>query len=216
MASVRMSNDLRKRIKKAAQQLFEKSLQKIENSFATDYHDRVAQEFVIVEFQPHIVVGNIPLQYLDKVNRVTYKINYPIGSTEAEYSWDEEVLVNPIKIIKLYDYYSEGYGNAKILTIPGTFQFSLALQTELGNWRTKLQDCRKEESDFMDEITRITSRCNTVKQFLDTWPQGENLLPADVLQKFNKKPEKREKIPMITEEASVTLSATLLKRTIMS
>lgn len=216
MASVRMSNSLRKQIKNAAENLFLKSKDIIIKSFATDFHDRAAREYVAVEFQPHISAGNIPIQYLANVNRVSYAINYHVNAEQAEYAWDEEVLVNPIKIIKLYDFYSEGYGKAKILSVPKTFDFSQELQNELTVWRKKLRECHEEETAFMDEIKRITERCNTVKQFLDTWPQGENLLPDGVLRVFNKKPEKREKIPIITEEASITLSATLLKRTIMS
>lgn len=216
MASVRMSNTLRVKIENAASFLFTKSTNKIVASFATDFHDRAAKEFVAVEFQPHISAGNIPIQYLTNINQVTYKINYVMGNAPTEYAWDSETLINPIKIIKLYDFYSEGFGKSKILTIPDGFSFSKGLEQELSDWRNKLADCRVEESDFMAEIKRITKRCNTVKQFLDTWPQGENLLPAEILRNFNKKPEKREKIPIITEEASITLSATLLKRTIMS
>ena len=214
MASVRMSNSLRSKIRSTAQGLFANSSNTIRDSFAKDFHDRAAREFVEYQFTPHMSI--MPAEYTATINRVTYYINYAVENQEAEYAWDEEILLNPIKIIKIYDYYSEGYGNGKILSIPKEFEFSQILRNELSLWRKKLRDCQTEESEFLDEITRITTRCNTVKQYLDTWPQGENLLPAEILQTFNKKPEKREKVPIITEEASVTLSATLLKRTIMS
>lgn len=218
MSSVRMSNNLRKQIEIAAKALFIKSEHKIRTSFAVDYHDRAAKEFVDTEFKPHITAGNIPIQYLAKINAVTYKMPYKVneGGGIIVYDWSDEALLNPIEIIKLFDYYSEGFGKAKVLTIPPKFKFSMVLQDELSTWRRKIRTCNEEENDFMTEIKRITSRCNTIKQFLDTWPQGENLLPADVMRAFNTKPKKREKVPLITEEASVTLSATLLKRTIMS
>lgn len=214
MASVRMSNNLRKQIENAATNLFLKSKEKIRAAFPKDFHDRAAREYVNYKFVPQI--PTIPEEYLVKINQVTYSIKYLVNESPIEYDWDSETLLNPLQIIKLYDFYSEGFGKAKLLTIPKGFNFSAELQDELTVWRKKLRDCHEEESAFMAEIKRITTRCNTIKQFLDTWPQGENLLPAETMRAFNVKPEKREKVPIITEEASVTLSATLLKRTIMS
>lgn len=217
MSSVRMSETIRKQIVYTGDQIFNASEARLFNKLASDIHDRAAAEYVAVEFTPHI--KNFPTQWLVSAANVSYSIKYYLGpepATEMEYSFSEESLMIPVRIAKILGFYSTTYGNTTLLTIPKSFVFSLELSSEISKWRQAIQDTHKEKVAFMDELKSILQRCNTLKQFLDTWPQGENLVSANILAKLNERPVREKKEPMLTEEASVALSTTLLKRTLMS
>jgi hypothetical protein len=71
--------------------------------------------------------------------------------------------------------------------------------------------------NFINELSSILERCNTLKQFLNAWPQGENLVPADVMRTYNAPPEKRvNPLEHIAPEVSTELSVALLKQTIVN
>jgi len=214
MSSVRMSEKLRERIVQKGQSIFNTSVARLQNNLAADFHDRAATEYIRSEINQFI--PDIPDNWCAKIDHVTYKINYQLNALLTQWSWTEETLVKKQTIPKIYGLYSEGFGDSKTLNIPDKFQFSQKLMDELSTWRTAIHKANSEKTEFMDELKRILKRCNTLKQFLDTWPQGENIVPAEILAKLNEKPVREKKEPLITEEASVALSTTLLKRTLMS
>ena len=214
MSSVRMSEKLRERIVQNGEAIFTASDKRARGNLAKDIHDRAAAEYVKAEL--HIIAG-IPAAFHGNVSHVSYKLKYKLeGDATHEMSWNEAPLLKKITIPKIYDIYSESYGNSKVLNIPPSFVFSESLGEEVSKWRLAIRKVELERKDFMDELKRILKRTNTLKQFLDAWPQGENLVPNDVLAKLNEKPVREKKEPLMTEEASVALSTTLLKRTLMS
>ena len=215
MASVRMSNDLRKRIINNGNRLFDKSINVLQETLAGDIHDRAAKEFVDFKFKKYIDL--VPDEWIDTIGRVNYKIKFTVGEgEESVYSFNDETLIKTLKIVRLHGLYSYGFGNPHILNIPDGFTFSQGLSDEVTKWRSKIMATSLEQTTFINELKGILKRCNTIKQFLDTWPQGENIVPSDILTKLNVKPIREKKVPLITEEASVALSTTLLKRTLMS
>ncbi len=214
MSSVRMSDKLRERIIRKGEAIFSASLVRLNGNLATDFHDRAATEYIESEIKQFI--SDIPTKWCSDINRVTYQIIYMVELRPTAWSWSEESLAKRLIIPKIYGLYSEGFGDSKTLNIPIDFNFSEGLESELTKWRKAIRDTNSEQKLFLDELKRIVKRCNTLKQFLDTWPQGENIVPPEILAKLNEKPVREKKEPLLTEEASVALSTTLLKRTLMS
>jgi hypothetical protein len=214
MSSIRMSETLRERIVRQGEAIFTASDERVRGNLAKDIHDRAANEFVHSELS---IIAGIPDKWMGKVDHISYKLKYKLEGNDAthEMSWSETGLLKKIKIPMIYTLYSESYGDSKILNVPNGFLFSEGLSDEVGNWRNAVRRVEAERKTFLDELKRILKRTNTLKQFLDTWPQGENLVPNDVLAKLNEKPVREKKEPLMTEEASVALSTTLLKRTLM-
>lgn len=216
MSSVRMSEKLRSKITAKGRSIFEGSIMRLENALAIDFHDRIAKEYISSELA---IIAGIPEAWTTNITHVTYKIYYDqdlLGHNQTQYSFMQKALTAVPDIPKFYNIYEEAFGGVKILTIPNTFTFSNTLSQELSKWRKGVRDTQTEQTAFMSELKRILKRCNTLKQFLDTWPQGENIVPPEILAKLNEKPVREKKEPLLTEEASVALSTTLLKRTLMS
>lgn len=214
MSSVRMSEKLRIRIKQKGDQIFAVSSNRLNGNLAKDFHDRAATEYINTEMS---FSAEIPDKWTAKIDNVTYTINYLVnGTLLTEMAFSQRSLIKKITIPKIYGLYSENFGDSKILDIPKGFKFSQGLCDEISKWRQAIRLAHDEQHAFTSELKRILTRCNTLKQFLDTWPQGENLVPPEVLAKLNEKPVREKKEPLMTEEASVALSTTLLKRTLMS
>jgi len=218
MASVRMSGKLREQIVSNGNKIFDASDKRARDSLAKDFHNRAASEYTTALLKTFNTYTNFPDEWISKVGHVSFKITYELleGTAKQEMSWNEMGLQKTIKVPKLYGIYRESYGGAKILDIPITFTFSQELSAEVSNWRNAIRKVESERKDFINELKRILRRTNTLKQFLDTWPQGENLVPPSVLATLNEKLIRTKKEPLMTEEASVALSVTLLKRTLMS
>lgn len=208
-----MSEKLRDRIISKGNGIFSASMNQLQSKLAGDIHDRAAAEYVKAHLE---CIAGIPDAFKGKVNQVTYSLNYILDGTTVEYAWNCEALNKSIIVPKIYGLYDESFGNSKILNIPKDFIVSQGIRDEVSVWRQAIHNTNAEQNKFMTELKRILKRTNTLKQFLDTWPQGENLVPPDVLAKLNEKPVREKKEPLITEEASVELSTTLLKRTLMS
>lgn len=217
MSSVRMSKVIRDKIIKTGDELFEKSLHKLHEALATDFHDRIAAEYIQYEFATYLSV--VPDHWKQTVSQVTYAIDYNIGHVNGvttEFAFDKMTLLKRPEIIKIDKMFNEGFGKIYTLCIPTEYQFAASLSLEITEWRNEIRKTHNEQEEFMDELKNILNRCNTIKQFLDIWPQGENLTPPDILARLNEKPLREKPEPILTEEASVTLSQTLLKRTLMS
>ena len=217
MASVRMSNQLRANITQQGEGIFLTSIQRLQNNLADDIHDRAAAEYIAKEITPHIL--NMRPEWMGNVAEITYSIRYQLTSSnnpKETFKFDTEALLKKVRIPKILGLYVVGYGQIKSLYVPDKFEFSYGLVQEVTKWQTAIADTEAERRKFMNELKKILKRCNTLKQFLDVWPQGENLISPTVLAKLHARPVREKKEPMLSEEASVELSVTLLKRKLMS
>ena len=116
----------------------------------------------------------------------------------------KEYKIPDIKILK-------GYGDRFKLN---DYKPSQKLFDEIGKYETRLAKIKKEQADFKESLENTLSKCNTLKQFLDVWADGEQLIPEEVMERYNTetvKPAAREEIdPEITNK----LSSVLMRRKI--
>ena len=95
------------------------------------------------------------------------------------------------------------------------FECSDALYQEYADYQSKIDKLKNEQKEFRDKIKSIVKRCNTLKQFLQVWPQGENLVPENVLKKYHAPTEKRVN-PAEEIEIDDSLSAALIRRKVIN
>ena len=68
--------------------------------------------------------------------------------------------------------------------------------------------------EFRNSIAEVLEQCNSLKQFLDLWPQGDHLVPTDVLQKHKQKAVPKKAAapkPQLSDEKKAELSVSLLR-----
>jgi hypothetical protein len=220
MASVRMSEKLREEIMNNAHKIFSNSAEKAQASLPELFHDRAIQEYYTAAFK--LYIDKIPAEWKNTVNKISYKMEYVLANdslkTIQHMTWSEVAIIKPVTIPMLHLIYRETYGGTRICNIPNTFDFSDELKTELGFFRDRCRKVADEEESFCNNLKAILRRTNTLKQFTDVWPQGENLIPAYALAALNEKTTrvKKDNDQILSEEVSKSLSTTLLKRTLMS
>lgn len=69
---------------------------------------------------------------------------------------------------------------------------------------------QKREQDlrsYRGQIQDLVAECNTVKQMLDAWPAGENLLPSQVIEKLHQKADKVNRVKQVKEKINFDTAA---------
>ena len=216
MASVRISNELRAQIEQEVMNLFKKSIQKAEDSLADDFGKRLAREVYDREITNHSFMIKNPIdtwpeEWLDDYRPLSIKIcssktdtTYTIQINDDAFSFQYPKCINS-------NYVTYSSYNAE------RFEPSVELFHEYDVYKHKVRKKYHERTEFLEQVKSVLNKCNTLKQFLNAWPQGENLVPADVMAKYNAPPEKRvNPAEHVTPEVSTELSATLIKKTIVN
>lgn len=212
MASIRMSEQLRSDIKRKAAAIFQPAIDKANVSLAPDFYRRLYDDAYDKIITQHPVLQKLPIDQWPKdwVQEIKGFDGHIYDGTTLYYiSRDLDLKYKVPASCNLVSYNSR----LKI----GNFSCGPALFDEYDQWQKKCGKQSKKKSDFVEQISNILKRCNTLKQFLNAWPQGENLVPADVMAKYNAPPEKRiNPAEHITPDVSTELSSTLVKQTIIN
>lgn len=61
--------------------------------------------------------------------------------------------------------------------------------------------------NYRNQIRDLVEECNTVKQMLDAWPAGENLLPSEVIAKLHQKADKVNRVNRVKEKINFDTTA---------
>ena len=214
MASVRMSEDLRSRIVQKAKLIFQPGIVKANGKLAPDFHNR------LLDAVYKQVVTDHPFMQKNPIN------TWPD-------TWVKEIGGINVTLYKnkdTYDHYMITENISSTYQIPKTsFEtdygdrlkcpkfYSESLFDEYDTYKQRIAKKIEEQNKFVKELQIILKRCNTLKQFLNAWPHGENLVPPDALQKHYAVPEPRvNPVDHIAPEVSADLSTTLVKKTIMN
>jgi hypothetical protein len=211
MASVRMSEALRSNITTKAMQLFQPAIEKAEGKLAKDYYQRLFDHLYEIKVSSHYMLKKIPindwpLEWLQTAKGFSVIIgDYRIAS----------IGLSNKQIPKCADEWPVNWNG--LLDFKRVDDCNSDLITEYENYQAGIKKEENKKRNFMNELSSILKRCNTLKQFLNAWPQGENLVPADVMRTYNAPPEKRvNPAEHITPEVSTELSVALLKQTIVN
>jgi len=208
MASVRMTKELIENIRNQAYQLFDKNIKKTSDTLDATFYTRLLNEV----HKAKIAIYNIeqfPNEWKIQIEGLHGKISGTIDGIKKKWSVNKQVdtslMIPHIGLLLNYNRYYEF----------GTYECSESLFKEYDKYTTRCDKAVQERSEFVHEVVTIASRCNTLKQFLDAWPQGESLLDPAVIRKLHEKPKKREKLVCEDgEDITMNLSSVLIKRTI--
>ena len=68
--------------------------------------------------------------------------------------------------------------------------------------RASVSDHHEKEGAYNDQIDKLLNSCTTLKQLLEIWPAAESLVPSDKIQKMHVKVTRKQKAQQIAEEIS--------------
>lgn len=69
------------------------------------------------------------------------------------------------------------------------------------------EDRQEGFQNYRNQIRDLVDECNTVKQMLDAWPAGENLLPSEVIAKLHQKADKVTRVNRVKEKINFDTTA---------
>jgi len=69
------------------------------------------------------------------------------------------------------------------------------------------EDRQEGFQNYRNQIRELVDECNTVKQMLDAWPAGENLLPSEVIAKLHQKADKVTRVNRVKEKINFDTTA---------
>lgn len=214
MASVRMTNDLRKIINKQAECVFDGAVARAEKQIDPMLNDRLAMEYWNGHLKEY--TDKLPNPWMCQVDRMSCEIKYvDLNGDIEEYNIYAERILKPLAVPKIINLVtiSDAY---TCLDIPDNYSFSEGIVEEVTKWQNKINKVFAEQLAFEKNIKNILERCNTLKQFFDLWPQGENLVTPSIMSDYNKANVVKKKDPIITEEVAQELSTSLLKQTLIN
>lgn len=112
-------------------------------------------------------------------------------------------LSNPIDVLQLKGASPYGYSASERLYACDLLPED---QPEIVQKITSLVDRRKERntkrSDYLISIESLIDKCNTLKQFLQAWPAAESLVPNHTISKMYEKATRVQRANKIREEVS--------------
>ncbi|RKY95037.1 MAG: hypothetical protein DRQ01_00870 [Ignavibacteriae bacterium] len=83
-------------------------------------------------------------------------------------------------------------------------QFSDDINQELKTLVNQRLDIEKQADVFMQTIKDLLSRCTTLKQFIEAWPQGEQFVPQSALQQHYEQEKKQRKRGIYLNDETLT------------
>ena len=210
MASVRMSRKLRENIIRNGNNLFSKPAQRAATSLADDYSDRMMTHIWQDYFEKYI--KSLPDDWCINIETAdgTLKGNYKgeIKNINHHYRFTKKYKIPHIsKLITWND----------SLNLNKDYILSQELFDELAEYKGRIEKVEKEKKTFVDQLTYTLNKCNTLKQFLDVFPDGEKLVPITTMEIYNDKTAKPKSIAAeerMEPEVATELSSILMRRKI--
>lgn len=213
MASVRMTKDLRAAIQAKANCVFDKAEAKVTDPPDSMLADKIAREYFDNELAE--TMQYLPGSWKAVANHLQVAVNYIDNDGDVVKHHFYEYLKNQLTVPNLNDLI-EVNANQISLVIPDDYRFSTDTINTIMVWRNKLDKVLDERMAFENEIRRILERCNTLKQFFDIWPQGENLVPPAEVYKLTAATSTKKKEIILSDEVAQELSTSLLKQTLIN
>ena len=207
MASVRMSAQLRDNIVYKAGTIFIKPRERAEKALAEDYADRVMDEIWNKDYKEYVDL--IPDSWCVEVDEISGSVRGMYKEKETSHHIDKK-LIKSYKLPNLNDVVNWS-SDFNITDYP----ISQSLFDEISKYHARKDKVANEEREFKNHLRATLTKCNTLKQFLDVWPDGEELIPAPVLEKYNTvTPVKAEPKERVDPETTAQLSSILMRRKI--
>ena len=178
MASVRMSKDLRQRIYNKGQNLFSKPLERARDALAEDFPDRLMNEIYIQKLEQYVTV--LPTAWCIKIEGMAGEIAGVYNSKEYKFNIHFDV-IKKFKIPNVDQLIT--YGRRYAI---GSYKPSQDLFDEYAKFQTRINKVDEEKAGFVTQLDNTLAKCNTLKQYLDAWPDGEHLTINQSVDKIQK------------------------------
>jgi hypothetical protein len=210
MAGVRMTRNLRNQISGNGFALFSEQVNKAQESLADDFWQRVTDAFFAAKIERYL--PHLPLEWVVECSR--YHIDLTPTEDVMGLCYGIGPLIQPVSMPNISNIVENGM---TIRIRNKDWDAPLELRSEATQWKLKTQVAEQQRHDFVRNLDGYLNKCNTVKQFLATWSQGEELLPDNILKEhLAPNPAKAPQAPRpVVERDSTQLNAGLLRQKIM-
>ena len=212
MASVRMTNDLRADICRAAESAYKKA----------NPTPKPSTEFV--EMVKAAVISSSKQQYLQKCIDMAKELDINCESTIPKIDSTSEIqltkdtvpddrghrrhskeelkmrFATPITWLKAPNNSSWYSPQVDIADLPLDKQTNIT--EKFDGLKGRLAEHHEKERNYNYSIQDLTGQCTTLKQLLDIWPGAESLIPPDKLQKMHTKVTRKERAAQIKSDVS--------------
>ena len=214
MAHVRMSSTLHDKIIANVERMFNVERNAAYSSLSPTFGDRVYD--VVFPKPMRDIMEALPPGYLPTTKEVLF-----IGST---YQDTVKLSQKRLAPIHWFSTMSIGYNIESFCDktdspwVKSNFHVhNQFLIDEYAAYQTRIREVTKRTKETKDWVRHLLNKCQTVKQFLDAWPAGENVLPSDVLEKHSQKTKQRNlkaDPPTLDEQIITQLNVTVLTKSL--
>ena len=216
MAGLRITKRTHEDIMNNGYNLFNKQIDKAKETLADDFWQRAVEAYVLTECIPYM--RDMPEAWIVTCNAFDIRIK-PITTTK-NICWESGNLIKPVRVPNLQDLLVR-YGSTRQIKITGGqshegWEAPMELRNEITKHQLYVERAMTQRTEFQTNLAGYLDKCNTLKQFLNAWPQGEELIPSHVLELHRTPAIKKPVIPRPAMEFdSTTLNAGLLRQKIM-
>ena len=217
MASVRMNPQLRREINYKGSDLFNDQIRKAKDGLADDFWQRTAEQYA-ADTYTEAEMARLPEKWIAKCTHYDITIKIPHELQRSLSHQHEGTLIEPIRIPDLRDRVGI-YGTRVELRIQhdAGYVWPTEVIDEVTQYLTRVKAAETQQTEFVKKLESYLKKCNTLKQFLNAWPQGEELVPEHDMIRY-REPKvivKTATTRLATERDSTELNAGLLRQKIM-
>ena len=217
MASVRMTPQLRREINYNGGDLFKDQIMKAKDALADDFWQRAAERYA-ADTYTEAEMAMLPEKWIARCTHYDITLKIPQESQGSSAHQHEGALIEPIRIPDLRDRVGV-YGTRVELRIlyDAEYVWPTEVIDEVTKYLTRVKAAESQQTEFLKKLESYLKKCNTLKQFLNAWPQGEELVPEHDMNRY-REPKvivKTATSRLATERDSTELNAGLLRQKIM-
>ena len=218
MSTVRMSNDLKRRIHDNAIKAFDsanpqpKAPNDLETLLITAIKDMPLQKLMkqIKTISEEASIKNIQSFEAHRVRVETVTLNcLTVAFNERQdpnYHRPHKDrmtidLANPVDVIQYKGQYS-GHHSEDLNLKDLKPEHQPQILEKLEELKKRKQAHNDKRRNYSDSIYNLAEKCNTLKQFLQAWPAAESLVPSYAISKMHEKVTRVERAKKVREEVS--------------
>jgi len=220
MASVRMTNELRIDIQRAAQKAYELSnpepspsnayIELVRNAVINDpgqtFMRSILNQGNLLGLDSRYGYKVIPTKPRDIVSAINLRITTLAGAMSGARSNDyKETTIrfaSPLVDFLLLNQEQMHWGVPNMYINDFRDEDKSEIIEQFENLRTAEEAHATSQNQYNRSISNLVNECTTLKQLLEVWPAAESLVPANKIQKLHTKVTRIERAKQIKEEIS--------------
>jgi hypothetical protein len=203
MASIRLTQAIKKQIIRKAEQLFETRIIKKVDSLRPDFWDDLTAVYIADYFTPYMNNRTYPDDWYIKIGYIDFHFADVPKASLIMKRLNKEYRILAIKYHLLSNQLIIREEKADPLLVK-----------EYSEYESKIDKLKEEATTFKKELEKVLHNCNTLSQFLKLWPQGEHIIEGLNFETTKRTRRKRE--VEVDESTLATLNSGLLKQKMLN